>query len=828
VASTAETAGSVTGFGKYAGLDAVWRSGTGVRATTSFRCFAWGMVQFELTVPRGLSNTNATAVGANGPVEPAAPPVTEFPSFSAADAYLGGRFRHLTHAGPWTLSEWWGTGNPNGPLGGRGPLYLVDPAYSGSNGSLPTVPTVAVLAPGNHFVGQQWLIDRTLASPRLSLGALSTVTIIPAGFTTSAVIWSGTRGLTTETFAWGELMQAASQTRRIPRSLDLVRDTISAWTDNGRAEQQGSRSRGATAGPGRPALRPHPCPAPRPSALPRSAVHFQSYWGTRRPTRNCTAVGNTTAEATLRAWHACFREAGVPVGISQLDTWWFLQGADVGSSAGGIDCADRWPREDLFPSGLRNLMSSFPLLLNAWGFLRPEDGQRITNYMWEAQLLTGTASTQDKAMVVLDEVEAFYSETRDRFLALGGTSFEQDNVFQKTQDFEHSLNITDGAERWFHGFATPFCESGIRVQVCEASPADVMETLRYGCVTNSKDNIDDVPGNHAATFVERWHVGFDRMLLGALGLSPFFDNVWAMPTQPGSTWAGAVEPYLELAWALSILGAGPVGVGDMANNTNVTLAATAYAADGTLLNPSRPSTYIDDVYQDPSSAPFNVTAGRVFQAPAFVGAGASKARDGPGLRAPGDAPAGTSTYFSVLAVDVDAQYNLPLGQLAPRQSAEGFLAVPWTPGLGPTSDVRCRSGAALAGCAVLVNGSQPLSLRTGLPSHEWGHSFELCSLSPLECGQEPSLVLLGELGAMVRVSASRFSAVAVQCGAQGQLTAELRGKPGEAVDLAVAWTGKAASVGRFSAVIGPAGSVGVVCRLPRSGEPTPACQLAHE
>ena len=43
--------------------------------------------------------------------------------------------------------------------------------------------------------------------------------------------------------------------------------------------------------------------------------------------------------------------------------------------------------------------------------------------LWRAKLLT-----RAQAMVALDEMYAFYSMIRDRFLAYNGTSFEQDNM----------------------------------------------------------------------------------------------------------------------------------------------------------------------------------------------------------------------------------------------------------------------------------------------------------------------------------------------------------------------------------------------------------------
>ena len=138
-------------------------------------------------------------------------------------------------------------------------------------------------------------------------------------------------------------------------------------------------------------------------------------------------------------------------------------------------------------------------------------------------------------------------------------------------------------------------------------------------MTSTRDNIDDVPGSHQSgsgndpNFIRRWHVGFDRMLMGALKLKPFFDNVWSTSSMPGPPWYSNSENYTELAMGLSILGAGAVGIGDAINGSNASLIMACAMKDGTLLPPSRPSAYIDAVYLPRGSQPFLVDVGRVFQ-----------------------------------------------------------------------------------------------------------------------------------------------------------------------------------------------------------------------
>jgi hypothetical protein len=558
----------------------------------------------------------------------------------------------------------------------------------------------------------------------------------------------------------------------------------------------------------------------------RRAVYFQSYWDKHCPTRNCTANGTSTPQATLLSWNSFLTKTmDIPIAITQLDTWWFVQGADADPSGdGGIDCADWVPRPDMFPAGIQYVTEKMALILYSWGYVHPSAGNQMTNFTWEPQL-----GKQQMSMVALDETLSFFTMIRDRFLAFGGTSFEQDNMGQMTQQYEHSINETGGAQRWFEGFATPFCEANIPVQICESSPAEILETLKHDCITNSRDNIDHVPGQHAGNFVERWHVGFDRPFMDALGVKPYFDNTWTVPVQPESTWGESAENYTELSWALSVLGSGPVGIGDGIGYTNSTLVYTAIDASGAILKPSRASAYIDAVYVSPEKALFNVSSSRVFQAPAFVTTGQASLPSG-GRRPFGDAPAGTETFSTVLGVDIDTVFNLSLAYLQPVMSQPQYQVVPWRAGF-EAIDQRCANGAPLSGCAQPVTPATPLSIHTGKAAVSWMHDFELFSFSPDPCAGN-GFVLLGELTKIVRVSPVRFSGLQWTCassdGAGGAtLQVSVSTPTDQPVDVAIAAPKASASadatVIRLAASGAGARKVIVTCN---DATPAPSCSVS--
>jgi hypothetical protein len=485
-------------------------------------------------------------------------------------------------------------------------------------------------------------------------------------------------------------------------------------------------------------------------------VYFQSWWDTYCPTRNCSQSPYMNPEELLIALKQHHRSLNLPVGITQLDTWWFYQQADA-FKGGDLDCIDWVPRADMFPHGLPYVTQQeggIPLLLYAWGWSPISESNRMTNWTWETSQKIGSTGDDREGMVALDEVYAFYSMIRDRFLAYNGTSFEEDNMGLQTMYYPSHTTAVDGVERWWQGFASPWCESQIPVQICESSPADILESLKFSAVTNSRDNIDDVPGNQ---FPHRWHVGFDRMFLAALAIQPFYDNTWSSSSMPNSSWAPATEDYVELAWVISVLSAGPVGFGDEIGYSNASLIMTCCSTDGTILKASTPSTYLNLVYLPQSISPIDPNVARVFEAPSFI-------------------PGGPA-FTSVLAVDLNNTLTLLPSYLTPDLSATEYVAVPWSRGFAAT-DALCASNAPAAGCVLPFSPSAPLTVSTGLPANNNSHNFELYSLSPVSA---TGWSLLGELHKVVHVSVQRFASVTY---APSQMTVVVNGAPGESVDVA--------------------------------------------
>ena len=694
----------------------------------SFICYSSGLLSFATTWPSGASNTNTSYLPDTG----FGIPISQFPSFPlGSGSFAAESIGWLVNGGIWTIFEVFGVGLLHGFRTGDSPIWLYNTSYAPATGFTDTKPDTLIMSALDNFkstygqvIGNPVLSN---APSNLVYGTYGTVTSVPAGYTLTIGLWGSNDGINTATYEWGNMLMSAYNTTRIPTSRDISNSKLSYFSDNG-------------------------------------ANLFQSFWDNTCPTRNCTAYSvpnGTNAENVFLGLQKYHQENNIPVGLYQFDTWYFIQGRDIYSN-GTLDCADWVPRPDMFPNGIQAVTSQIPLILYSWGFIPPSMGNQMTNWTWETSL------QGNEACVALDEVYGFFSMIRDRFLTYGGISFEEDNLGSFSSDWtSHTLTV-DATSTWWQGFASPFCEANIPVQICESLISDLLESLKYPCVTTTRDNIDDVPGNHqdpndpnAPYFLNRWKVGFDRMFIGALGLKPFFDNVWTMPSQPSpSPWGNLEEYYVELAYALSVFTAGTVGIGDMPNNENRTLIMTGCMDDGTLLLPSLPSSYIDAVYLPNSIAPFDVTIGRVFQAISYIPESFSEAELYRSSLRPNTVMATNGpAYATILGIDISKPFSLYPSYITPDLSipitnnvVQGYLYLPWTPGFVQI-DSQCQDGDPAYWCLSVMDNTNPIVINTGVAEFNYTHNWELYTLAPWYSN---GYGLMGELTKFIRISPIRF------------------------------------------------------------------------
>lgn len=109
----------------------------------------------------------------------------------------------------------------------------------------------------------------------------------------------------------------------------------------------------------------------------------------------------------------------------------------------------------------------------------------------------------------------------------------------------------------------------------------------FPAITNARASEDDFP-----TSGNRWNIAMTAMLMRALDVGPFFDDIWTRADQPGNPY-GVPSNNIRLRTFVSTLSGGPVGISDGVNLTDAELIMRSCRDDGVLLKPSKPIVPLD-------------------------------------------------------------------------------------------------------------------------------------------------------------------------------------------------------------------------------------------
>ena len=306
---------------------------------------------------------------------------------------------------------------------------------------------------------------------------------------------------------------------------------------------------------------------------------------------------------------------------------------------------------------------------------------------------------------------------------------------------------------------------GLPIQLCMTLPSDLMQSLEMDAVTNYRAS-----GDYAG--LANFDIGGSSLLAWALGLRPSKDNFWTArpPSQveSGLPWPVSSNPgsNCELNAVIATLSTGPFGIADAAGTTNRTIVHAGTRQDGLILQPDRPATFIEAMF-DGASAPGGHVWATHTRAKLYLSAGPPSGggsdTGGGGNGRPATASSTTApmssmttTQHLVLSIDVVTPYRLTSTDLYPAMSAaSGWVAHRW--------GSLCAAGAlaVASGCvaAVASEATMPV-LHTGPPSKAAvkndTHTFALHQLAPIFPN---GWVLLGDLTRYAAASARRIPAV---------------------------------------------------------------------
>lgn len=764
-------------LGHTTSLAIAWSAPVGAPSwTTTFTCAAsWDALLFTQAFPVGADNSSTPNSGIFDGFALAGGASAHFPAWPLGPAAPASALAHIQWAGEfaWHQQNWNVSfeGYVSGQMGG--PTVLHEPTWP-SGGK----PRAAVAAAVDAFKDA---VAAIVPSPAARggfdwvFGPHGNLVALPAGFSMTTalvapsggggarpVFAAGDTGITAAVYQFGALLRAMHNTSRFAPEDDVGVAALSQYTDNG-------------------------------------MVYDGDHWAL--PGFSGTG-GNFVS--SLASWAA---SAGVPLASLQLDPFWFAYETDIKNwtASFAVWGASGWA-EALAETALPLTLYSF-----MWGptpnTFSVAGVAMLDSPPWPNFMHGPFSRAADYAGAT-----ALYDELFRRCVAWGCAGFEIDFLDMQYLGF---AQVAGEFARFLSGLSDAAAAAGVPVQLCMALASDVLASAALPAVSNIRASDDN---DYTYAGPDRWRIGLSSLLHGALSVAPFFDGTWTVASYAPADAAGVPYPAgyaqnaTELAVAISVLSAGPVGIGDKVGFANASLARLACAANGVLLKPSLPASPIDAMwrYSAGATAPapplMRVGGSEVWAAPAFIPisvangsdagaavaaatAAAAEARGGlarflqrrrgssgrPRARpqpASGPPPVTPCPFFSVLAVDVEAALEFALlpGDLTPSLGAGSacssaalsisYVILPWSPGIAHLT-ARCTDGARALDC-IMPWSAEGLPIATGVAPDNGqfrpggAHPFELLSLAPVLPG---GWALLGQLDAFVRASPVRFSAV---------------------------------------------------------------------
>eukprot|EP00041_Stephanoeca_diplocostata_P032956 m.1075300 g.1075300 ORF g.1075300 m.1075300 type:complete len:922 (-) comp24239_c0_seq10:1896-4661(-) len=565
-------------LGSYTGIRATWTipqskavSGEvsrSIRWITTCKSFTSptsngdGAVVFESEFPDGASRTSPpNAVSSDGVL-------SYFPavsSFHGLDEILSWESEFISPVHGRTS-----TGIAGGPV-------VFYNATSGRNMESEQ-PRVLIASPINHFkpssnTASEWRStgNKDENETLWAMGTAATITSLPPGFVHRFMMFvpnpSDLIGITGALDRWGRLMQALSSSRKskISKSPLPTKQQSSVGT--------------------------------RVADVTVSKLQLQTDNGAQYCF--CTEDCDTKLLATL---HALEHNAEAPRlgSLSFQGGWW--QNPKLHTSGCAPWCVSTWDANtSKFPSGAAfHTAVGLPFQLYAPYFCMDTPYASDWNLMNSDSSLPGCSGSPAYAFKTPAPDTAFefykwFMEFGQR--TWGMTSFEPDFMHQNTICVREFLENVSATETWFQGLSDAADHAGVAMQWCMATPGDVLMAMDFPSVTNFRVSTDYYYGRS-------WDIGVSSLLVWALGAAPSKDTFWTSNQSDiaiglGGCPAGSGCPAdhsaagAELHSMLAVFSTGPVGFGDAAGRSNVSLLRAMALADGTLVKPSRPVTAAD-------------------------------------------------------------------------------------------------------------------------------------------------------------------------------------------------------------------------------------------
>lgn len=281
---------------------------------------------------------------------------------------------------------------------------------------------------------------------------------------------------------------------------------------------------------------------------------------------------------TMLALKDHYRDAGLPMGYLQLDSWWYRKLPNgFGNHPSNAHKnpalpAGEWNRyggtleyrasPDLFPDGLTAFQKDLGLPFIVHGRWIDKESPLRDRFK-----ISGIAPVDPK----------YWTDTTDYLAASGVRSYEQDwldHIYDNSPELASTVGLADV---FADSMARSTAAKGMTMQYCMAPPRFVLQGVKYPNLTTVRTSDDRFEPNKWASFI------LGASLVRAVGALP-----WSDVFMSGETGNAIV----------STLSAGPVGTGDAIGKEDKANILKIARPDGLIVKPDAPLMAADATYLD--------------------------------------------------------------------------------------------------------------------------------------------------------------------------------------------------------------------------------------
>ncbi len=340
-----------------------------------------------------------------------------------------------------------------------------------------------------------------------------------------------------------------------------------------------------------------------------TAVGTLGYWTDNGAYYYYRAEPGKNYETALLEMKDYLDSEGIRVGYFQLDSWWYHR-AEV---LGGLILWE--PLDVYFPDGIDTFSEKLGLPIATHNKFFAKNNK----YRERFEFIDGSGGAHPAGRGVFDEFA-------DNLASWGGIMYEQDWLATQVDNVEALRSDPALAAQWMDNLTGAMARRGIEVQFCMPSIAFYLQSTLHPNVTNIRAS-DDYQHRLAGDSHQLWWEFFYMSALAApLGLLPFKDvfithpasdaDPERMPPEEDQVATGQwhdepvplYEPYFTQNAIISILSAGPVGIGDRTGTINKEIVGMICDEDGVLVKPDFPMVPTESMYsRDPKTGPVSLT-----------------------------------------------------------------------------------------------------------------------------------------------------------------------------------------------------------------------------